>query len=439
MTKLTTLKALLRSDVEPKYSDYDEAAKKCIRSTKSHALPDWNEDRDIILLDLTSRSHRLACYLRRMYLFQSNAEDERTKEQAAATISQLLLDIIPPSLDLLGLSDVLTFLVPGLTACLLPRSPPPTLQQVAEVVAGSSKLMQLLISHPAGSQVFGKWVSKSNTTKHQPNTLRMWTTSLIAMVATCNSNHGVSAEVRQWTALRSLIDKLQDLHRVVENQTSTLKKDARTVDSDRHFEPRAAFIGLDDALVNLLQDFHLPAPSSDRLLVNVIEQLEGEKTLHILSRIVKTFPCKLCHGNLQTQPFQHYEDSMDAGDSAPAEIEPRNCLELLGEAIGIWKIRLSGTALKSLQLLISSGLSCPTLEVPTWGADDSAGFSDPIQQRLIEMANGIWDTTLAGNHRQRNRLKVPLANTKCGRNTFILWQVDVAMADGVARQVITGW
>ena len=439
MTKLTNLKELLRSGVEPRYSEYDEAAKKCTGGTKSNALPEWNEDRDIILLDLTSHSNRLACYMRRVHLFQSNADDETTTEQAAATITQLLLDVVPPCLDLLELSDVINFLVPGLTACLFPKSPPPTLQQVAEAVAGSSKLVQLLISDPAGCQVFGKWVSKSYITKHQPNTLRRWTTSLIDMVAACNSNHGVSAEVRQWTVLRSLIDKLQDLHRIIDDQTSTLVKDARMVSSGGDFEPRAAFTPLDDLLLNSLQEFNLPTPTSDRLLVNVIEQLEGEKTLHILSRIAKTFPCKLCHGNVQTQPLQHFENSMDAGDSASAQIEPRNCLELLGKAIGIWKIRLSGTALKSLQLLISSGLPCPTLEIPTWSADDSVGSSDPIQQRLIEMANGVWDTSLAGDHGQRNRLKVPLANTKCGRNTFILWQVDVAMADGVAQQVITGW
>ncbi len=364
MTKLTTLKELLRSGVEPKYSEYDEAAKKCTGGMKSNALPDWNEDRDIILLDLTSHSHRLACYLRRVHLFQSNTEDETTKEQAAATITQLLLDVVPPCLDLLELSHVVNFLVPGLTACLFPSSPPPTLQQVAEVVAGSSKLVQLLISDPAGCQVFGKWVSISNTPKHQPATLRRWTTSLIDMIAACNSNHGVSAEVRQWTALRSLIDKLQDLHRVIDNQTSTLMKDTRVVGSGGSFEPRAAFTGIDDDLANLLQEFQLPTPSSDRLLVNVIEQLEGEKTLPILNRIAKTFPCKLCHGNVQTLSHQQFEDSMDVGDSASAQIEPRNCLELLGKAIGIWKIRLSGTALKSLQLLISSGMSCPMLKWP---------------------------------------------------------------------------
>ena len=138
MTKLDTFKELLSSDVEPRYSEYDEAAKKCTGGTQGQPLPDWNEDRDVILLDLTSRSHRLACYLRRVHLFQStggtksnalpewneeqdiilldltsgshrlacylrrehllqsNAEDETTKEQAAATITQLLLDIIPP-------------------------------------------------------------------------------------------------------------------------------------------------------------------------------------------------------------------------------------------------------------------------------------------------------------------------------------------------------
>ena len=55
------------------------------------------------------------------------------------------------------------------------------------------------------------------------------------------------------------------------------------------------------------------------------------------------------------------------------------------------------------------------------------------------MADGIWDTTLAGDHRQTKRLKVPLAKTKCGRDTFILWQVDIAMTEGFTRQVITGW
>ena len=55
------------------------------------------------------------------------------------------------------------------------------------------------------------------------------------------------------------------------------------------------------------------------------------------------------------------------------------------------------------------------------------------------MANGIWDTTRAGDERQMTHLKVPLAKTKCGRDRFILWQVDVAMADGATQQAITGW
>ena len=439
MTKLTTLAELLRSELEPRHSEYDEAAKKCTLGTKTNALPDWNDDRDIILLDLTSRSHRLARYLHRVHLSQSNAEHESTKEQTATTITQLLLQILSPCLDRLELSDVVNFLVPGLTTCILPKAPPPMLSQLAEVIAGSSKLVQLLISDPAGCQVFNKWLSKSSTAKHQPATLERWTTSLIDMVAVCNSNHGVSAEVSQWTSLRSLIDKLQDLHQVIDNQTSTLVKDARKAGFSGNFEPRVAFTQLDDHLVDSLQGFHLPVPSSDRLLVTVIEQLEGEKTLHILSRIVKTFPCKLCHGNVETQSLQHFDTSMDAGDSAPGEIEPRDCLELLGKAIGRWKIRLSGTALKSVQLLISSGLSCPTLEVLTWNANDSVGISDSIQSKLIDMANGIWDTTRAGDERQMNHLKVPLAKTKCGRDRFILWQVDVAMTDGVTQQAITGW
>ena len=360
MKKLTTLAELLRSEVEPRHSEYQEIAKKCTAGTKSVALPDWSEDRDIILLDLASHSYRLAHYLHRVYLAQSYTEDEATKEHAAATITQLLLDIVPHCLDRFQLSDVVKFLVPGLTACILPRAPPPMLAQLAEILAGSSRLVQLLVSDPAGCQVFVKWLSKSSTTMHQPATLKRWTTSLVDMVAVCNSNHGVSAEVSQWAALSSLVDNLRDLHQTIDNQTSNLLKDARKAGVSGNFEHKAAFPQLGNHLINSLQGLNLPTPSSDRLLVNVIEQLEGEKTLHILSRVAKTFPCKLCHGNVQTQPPQHLESSIDAGDPAPAEVEPRDCLELLGKAIGRWKIRLSGTALKSLQLLISSGMSRPT-------------------------------------------------------------------------------
>ena len=360
MTKLTTLAELLRSEVEPKHSKYEEAAKLCTAGTNSIALPDWNEDRDIILLDLTAHSHRLAYYLHRVYLCQSNAQDEATKEKTATTITQLLLDIVPPCLGLLEPSDVVKFFVPGLSACILPRAPPPMLAELAKAVASSDKLVQLLFSDPAGCQVFSQWVSKSGITKHQSATLRRWTTSVVDMVAVCNSDHGVSAEVSQWTALRSLVDKLRDLHQTIDSQTSNLLKDARKAGVSGNFEPRAAFPQLDNHLIKSLQRLNLPTPSSDRLLVNVLEQLEGEKTLHILSRIAKTFPCKLCHGNVLTRPPQHLESSVDAGDPAPAEVEPRDCLELLGKAIGRWKIRLSGTALKSLQLLISSGMSCRT-------------------------------------------------------------------------------
>ena len=364
MTKLTTLTALLRNEVEPRHSEYEEAAKKCTAGMKSIVLPDWNDDQDIILLDLTSRSHRLAHYLHRVHLSQLNADDEATKVETAMTIAQLLLQILPSCLNRLELSDVVNFLVPGLNACILPRAMPPNLPQLAEVVAGSSKLVQLLSSDPAGCQVFVKWLSKASTTKHHPTTLKRWTTSLIDMATSCNSNHGVSADVSQWTTLRSLIDNLQDLHQRIDNQTSTLVKDARKVGFRGKFEPSAAFTKLDDHLIDSLQKFHLPAPTSDRLLVNVIEQLEGEKTLHILNRITKTFPCKLCHGNVQTQDLPQFDKAMDAGDSVPAEIESRDGLELLGKAIGRWKIRLSGTALKSVQLLISSGMSYPPRESP---------------------------------------------------------------------------
>lgn len=43
--------------------------------------------------------------------------------------------------------------------------------------------------------------------------------------------------------------------------------------------------------------------------------------------------------------------------------------------------------------------------------------------------------TLAGSKRERKGLKVPLAKTSCGQDTFILWQVDVDETEA-SRQLI---
>lgn len=59
---------------------------------------------------------------------------------------------------------------------------------------------------------------------------------------------------------------------------------------------------------------------------------------------------------------------------------------------------------------------------------------------MLSLASGEWKLHLAGSEKQRNLLRVPLAYTKCGLHTFILWQVDVGIVDetGVPHQVIKG-
>ena len=54
------------------------------------------------------------------------------------------------------------------------------------------------------------------------------------------------------------------------------------------------------------------------------------------------------------------------------------------------------------------------------------------------MASGVWDFKLAGTEAQRHRLKIPLVSTPCGRDSYILWQVDIGTVGGVMQQVIKG-
>lgn len=71
------------------------------------------------------------------------------------------------------------------------------------------------------------------------------------------------------------------------------------------------------------------------------------------------------------------------------------------------------------------------------------GFVNSITQKLNDLASGCWDPKdqlLAGTKHQRKSLKVPVAQTECGQNTFILWQIATGMdvETEVPQQEITG-
>ena len=433
------LRELLASKGEPSHGDYTQSIEKFASNPEWESMPGWNEDREIILMYLLSHSGRISHFLRRLRVYQRDSRDGLTKDKIVAKTTQLLLDIIPPSIDILSLTSVVDLLVPGLDICFSTRSVPKALLELATAIARSDRLLQLVVSDPAGNQIFRKWIQLFKTTNHQAKTLRKWTACLSDLASRCTRDHGVSADLKRWEKLFHLTGELRTRQNAQENisrQTST--RDLRILGSGERFET-TSFGDLEDNLVASLQEIGLEIPHSDRLLSHVIEQLEGDKTIAILVSIAQKYPCKLCYENVQT-PFPRRTESPTAtGEVALDESSPIIHSELLGQAIGSWNVLISATALRSLQNLSSSGSLATTWNVSQYSLTRLlSGCSKTVNEKLIDIASGCAKTKLAGTTAQRARLKVPLALTKCGRGTSILWQVDIGTDDAVVQQLIKG-
>ena len=355
MGKLTNLSELISSNIEPSHANYHELVKCFTGDPRWDALPAWCQNQDVLLLNLTSRTHRLSYFFRRVRVSQTSFEDEDTKDRLAETTTHLLLDLIPSLLELVEAAKIVDFLVPALDLCLLPKSPPSALRKLAEIIGSSDNLVQLVASNPAGSGVFCRWVALSTTANQDSETLRRWTTKLVDMVANCVTNHGTSAKVKEWSVLDSLTQQLQDLHEKVVSRASSQNRDIRRPGTVAHFDSAAPFPRLSKDLVDTLTNLQLPVPTSDRVLSNVIEHIQGEKTIEILLTVAKTLPCKLCYQHSQGSLSLGTVTTTTTGDSAIPEQDAHPHLDLLGEMIGKWKMLLSVHALKSIQTKINSG------------------------------------------------------------------------------------
>ena len=74
---------------------------------------------------------------------------------------------------------------------------------------------------------------------------------------------------------------------------------------------------------------------------------------------------------------------------------------------------------------------------------DDIGLAGSVTEKLNDISSGCWNPEsqpLAGKRYQRRSLKVPIAQTLCGKNQWILWQIEVGMDEEtqLAQQEIKG-
>lgn len=421
MAKVSTINELLASDASPSASCYESVLDCVIRDPASTVPRAGEPGHDVLVLNIVSRSYRISHLLERLHTFLATHPTCATQEKVAAMVFQLLLSILPYLVQMLEMRKVVELLAPALLICFSPPVPPPNMQSLAVIIADSGNLVELLSSDERGSHAVMKWASLSRMAMQDHGAVASWTRKLMTMASTCIADHDIGTEMRQWNSLQELTQGLYQIKHDTRKGSAAQMTDNRRYGTAGHYQPSASFPALDPKMVRILKELQLSVPSSERVLRQVIDRLEGEKTIELLVAVAKTFPCKLCNSDLNSMSLQEANPAEASNDNGIIEQVPDLHLELLGEAVGNWKILLSDQALKSVQRRIVSGLAAP------------------VKDRLVDMAAGYWDYKLAGSKNQRKRLRVRLAATESGRDLAILWQVDVGVVHGCTQQIIKVW
>ncbi|KAF8426773.1 hypothetical protein EV426DRAFT_448432 [Tirmania nivea] len=165
-------------------------------------------------------------------------------------------------------------------------------------------------------------------------------------------------------------------------------------------------------------------PGSKPVTVTTLQYIELNATVHILSTLCNSMPCRKCFARFRHPSYGHSSTTRTAhsipGDNMLSVVEKTNHLgledELFGHGIGLWKIVLSAQALKDLQTSKSQGNFHHV-----WAKLQELSTGDWIRKsvaRPFKVATGFADFKV--------RLFIATHSTNNGEDSGILWQVDCA-------------
>ncbi|KAL9066624.1 MAG: hypothetical protein Q9161_007454 [Pseudevernia consocians] len=427
MAKGSTLHALLEAENEPSEKSYNEAVSDTIGNPKQISGLAEESVRDDFLILLTTRSHRLAHFFRRLRSEVRPVPKSSTTSNIAAETIHLLVHALPDLHRLLETTKVLDFLLPALDICFA-SSQRPTLRELASVLASSGTLLEHLVNDHLGVEIIRQWISMQNRVAVDSGTLELWTEKLVTMVHSCAIDHDVAYEIQQWHELKALKNSLRNLEQSTSkslNKPSTpatrhdlpvlgsmkqlSREDKKARVARRHHQDTNSTIpALQDDDKRSLKIFDIHVPGSKSSLLEVIERLENEKTTAILLSVASNFPCYPCisgTGSLSQDSKGGTRDESFQAVSTPH-------IEILDKGLGVWKPW-------SDLFLMTAAL--------VWLIDE-IGLAGPVTEKLNEIASGCWNPqsqSLAGSKSQRKCLKVPIARTSFGQNQSILWQIAI--------------
>ena len=406
------LAALLAAEEDPPRKSYNDAVESVVNDPRQIRRLIEGDAKEDTLAQLTRRGSRLAglftCLHHRLRANPSSS----TVFRLATETANLLTSILPDLDQLLQPRIKIMIIVPALEVCFA-SSQPLVLRELALTLGQSGTLLEHLASDRFGSTVVRQWVHLPSDLAFDAATQEVWTQRLVDMISSCPGYHEVAHSVHQWAILISLKRELQSL------EARLLDEEDKRISLPRGQEFKSAFLPLNDNTKESLKALDLIAPESRRMVQSHLEALKTTKTRAILRTIATSFPCKRCIPALGSIPRSTNAEIRDQTVAVTSEIS----IDILGKNLGVWKVLLSEPVLKKIQKL---------------GRLD---LFEPVRAKLIDLASGSWKSNRAGSANQRGRLKVPLAKTKCGQSTFILWQVGIGFAEnaGLSQQILLVW
>lgn len=406
------ISALLSREEEPSQSLYRGAVDSVVNNPHHIRMMAQGDIKDAALIHLATRGYGLARFFHGLYRFVRTHPNSSSTFHLAAETATFLTLILPELDQLLEPRKVLAFLVSALEVCFVP-SQLPALRKLALVLGRCGTLLEHLASDRSGSIIVHQWAYMPSNLALDAETQEEWTGRLVDMVSSCQGYHDVAPSIQQWATLIALKGALQSL------EASLLNEEEKENILARRQETQSSFFPVDDDLKEMLEVFHLAEPQSRRKVQIHIDTLKSTKIPAILRSLATSFPCKRCVPALGSTSRSTNVETHDQSIAVISNLH----IDVLGKAMGMWKVLLSGSALRSIQNLRRLGL-----------------FS-PVREKLTDLASGCCKSSLAGSDAERKPLKVPLAKTKCGQNCFILWQVSVGIAGDleVPQQVIVVW
>ncbi len=354
--------ALLSAKDEPAHNHYQSAIDSVVKEPRQiRRLIEDNAEEET-LVHLTSHSYRLARIFRGLLSFaQRNPKSSTTSSIATETV-RLLAQMLPSLHELLAPAQVLEILIPTLDICFVSSSRP-MLRDLASQLSACGSLFEHLTADRSGSETMRQWVTSPELFALDARTLESWTDRLVETVQSCIGNHDIGGSIQRWCKLLALKKSLRNLkrggHPLPMNHRSFPSLDSMTQLSgeDKKVRPtgrqnvNTSFPSLDNNDKVLLEAFDLQVPGSWSTLADVVQCLEHDKTSAILLSIVLNFPCNLCISRLSSSPQTTSEETRDERSQASSNSQ----IQIVDEGLGVWQIRMSAQALKSIQHLNSHG------------------------------------------------------------------------------------